>query len=61
MKKLTLDAEQLCVQSFVADQAPAAQAGSVHAREATVTCIYPRCGTVVARESCYNGCTYDDC
>ncbi len=61
MKKLTLDAQELRVQSFVADEAPPAGAGSVHAREATVTCIYPRCGTAVARESCYDGCTYDDC
>jgi hypothetical protein len=61
MKKLTLDVEQLRVQSFTADDAPAANAGTVRAREATVTCIYPRCGTVVQRQSCYNGCTYDDC
>jgi hypothetical protein len=30
-------------------------------REATVACICPRRGTVVARESCCNGCTRDDC
>jgi hypothetical protein len=61
MKKLTLDVEQLRVQSFAAADAPAAHVGTVRAREATVTCVYPRCGTVVQRESCYNGCTYDDC
>lgn len=60
MKELTLDAEQPRVQSFAADEAPAAEAG-IYAREATVTCIYPRCGTGMARESCYNGCTCDDC
>lgn len=61
MKKLTLDLEQLRVQSFAAEAEPAGGGGSVHALEATVTCIYPRCGTAVERESCYNGCTYDDC
>jgi hypothetical protein len=63
MKKLALDPDHLRVQSFTADEVPAASAGTVHARaaEATVTCIYPRCGTVMARESCYNGCTYDNC
>ena len=61
MKKLALDAGKLRVQSFVADAAPGADAGTVHAREATVTCLVPRCGTVVERESCYNGCTYDNC
>ncbi|HEX2076766.1 MAG TPA: hypothetical protein VHG08_03630 [Longimicrobium sp.] len=62
MRKLSVNPEQLRVQSFTADEAPAARAGTVHAREAaTVTCVYPRCGTVMARESCYNGCTCDDC
>jgi hypothetical protein len=61
MKKLTLDPEQLRVQSFAADDATAASEGTVRALEATVTCIYPRCGTVMERESCYNGCTYDNC
>lgn len=61
MKKLKLDVEQLRVQSFAADETPALEQGTVRAREATVTCIYPRCGTVVQRESCYNGCTYDNC
>ncbi|HEU4886065.1 MAG TPA: hypothetical protein VFT45_27755 [Longimicrobium sp.] len=62
MKKLTLDVEQLRVQSFAADEAPAARAGTVRALEATVTCLPPRCGgTVAQRQSCYNGCTYDDC
>jgi hypothetical protein len=61
MKKLILDVAELRVQSFAADDAPVAEAGTVRALEATVTCIYPRCGTVVQRESCYNGCTYDNC
>jgi hypothetical protein len=61
MKKLTLDVEQLRVQSFAAEDVPAAGAGTVRALEATVTCLYPRCGTVVQRESCYDGCTHDDC
>jgi hypothetical protein len=60
MKKLKLDVEQLRVQSFAADTAPAAGAGTVRALEATVTCVL-RCGTAVQRQSCYNGCTYDDC
>ena len=61
MRKLSLDVEQLRVQSFAAVDAPAAERGTVRAREATVTCIYPRCGTAVQRQSCFNGCTYDDC
>jgi hypothetical protein len=61
MKKLTLDPDQLRVQSFAADDAPPVDAGTVHAREATVTCIYPRCGNVAQRESGYNVCTYDNC
>ncbi|HEX6367982.1 MAG TPA: hypothetical protein VF006_03550 [Longimicrobium sp.] len=61
MKKLTLNPEQLRVQSFAADEAPAASVGTVRALEATVTCIYPRCGTAAQRASCYDGCTHDDC
>lgn len=58
MKKLVLDAGDLRVQSFAAADARPAGEGTVQAREATVTCIYPRCGTVVARDmSCYSGCT----
>lgn len=61
MTKPRLDTEQLRVQSFALDAAPAADPGTVRAGAATVTCVFPRCGTVVQRESCYNGCTYDDC
>lgn len=61
MNKLTLDVDQLRVQSFAPHEAAPVQAGTVQAREATVTCLFPRCGTVVERQSCYNGCTYDDC
>lgn len=61
MKKLTLKADELRVQSFAANEAPAAGQGTVRGLEATVTCIYPRCGTAVQRESCYDGCTHDDC
>lgn len=61
MKKLSLDPSELRVQSFAAAEAPAAAPGTVRGHAATVTCIYPRCGTVVERESCYAGCTYDDC
>jgi hypothetical protein len=55
MKKTMLDPAQLRVQTF----APAAaQAGRApRAAEATVTCLYPQCGTVVRAESCYSGCT----
>jgi hypothetical protein len=61
MKKLVLNPDQLRVQSFAALDLPAGTPGTVQAREATVTCLYPRCGTVVQRESCYDGCTYDNC
>lgn len=62
MKKLRLDTEQLRVQSFATDETAPVEQGTVRAREATVTCIFPRCGgTVAQRESCYNGCTYDNC
>ncbi len=54
MKKLTLDAAELRVQTFApAERAVERQA---HALEATVTC-FPRCGTVVRSASCYSGCT----
>ena len=54
MRKLALDPGELRVQSF----SPAAAVHTPHAAEnATVTCIYPRCGTVMRAQSCYNGCT----
>jgi hypothetical protein len=51
MEKLMPDPGQLRVQSFT----PAA-----HAAEATVTCIDPKCGTVMRSLSCYGGCTDPD-
>lgn len=56
MRKLTLDPGELRVQSF----APMAAAAAPRAENATVTCIYPRCGTVMRAQSCYNGCTDPD-
>jgi hypothetical protein len=52
--------EQLREQSFAVRDAPAADVGTLLAREATVTCIHPRRGTAVQRQSCHDDCTCDD-
>jgi hypothetical protein len=57
VRKLALDPGDLRVQSFAPMAAPAAAARMARAEAATVTCIYPRCGTVMRAQSCYNGCT----
>jgi hypothetical protein len=58
MEKLMPDPGQLRVQSFT----PAVRAAErpAHAAEATVTCIDPKCGTVMRSLSCYGGCTDPD-
>jgi len=60
VKKLRLAVSELKVETFEACET-AEPRGTVAAAEATVTCIFPRCGTVVANETCYSGCTDEFC
>jgi len=56
MRKLSLDLGDLEVETF---RVPAAEAvpGTVRGMDATVTCVYPQCGTQAAVRTCYAGCT----
>lgn len=59
MKKLSLNPEQLRVESFATD-APAAGRGTVAAHEGTVLGCQtdpPYCGTVMRAQSCASSCT----
>ena len=52
------DPEELAVESFEPAREADAGRGTVQGNAATVTCIYPRCGTVM-RMTCYSGCSED--
>jgi hypothetical protein len=62
MRKLSLKPDELRVQSFAANDRTPGGAGhpSACGRRPSPASI-PAAGPVVQRESCYNGCTYDDC
>ncbi len=57
MKKVRLELDRLRVESFTTEAASLSRAGTVHAHSGT---LVPRCGTVVAVESCAAGCTHGD-
>lgn len=76
MKKLRLDPDLLCVQSFAtADPSPEDARGTAHAHEDTVECLEPTwsscagmdtcpktyCGGPTCGLTCWPGCTVQHC